>query len=142
MDAVCMRGPAWMPLIKGRDGILLMPILLSLPKEQGAGMDGHDFLRDPEPMNEIAALIPEAVIEIDAFWEARRQGRRVRARTRLQKTPHNARCPCGSGRKYKLCCGHRSASAAPGEEAIVFEAGFAVAERGSSESFDAATGGL
>jgi uncharacterized protein len=142
MDAVLMRGPAWMPLIERKDGILLMPILLSLPKEQEAGIAGLDFLRDPEPLNEIAALIPEAVIEIDGFWRAHRQGGAVRARTRLRKTPRNARCPCGSGRKYKLCCGRRSGSAAPGEEAVVFEVGFAIAERGSGEGFDAAPGGL
>ena len=36
----------------------------------------------------------------------------------------------------------RSGPAAPGEEAIVFKAGFAVSERGARQRFDAATGSL
>jgi preprotein translocase subunit SecA len=26
-------------------------------------------------------------------------------RNREEKTPRNAPCPCGSGKKYKQCCG-------------------------------------
>src|SRR4029077_9306413 len=36
----------------------------------------------------------------------------------------------------------RSGAAAPGEEAVVFEAGFAIGEGGASEGFDAAAGGF
>ena len=29
----------------------------------------------------------------------------VRPEKKFPGTPRNARCPCGSGKKYKLCCG-------------------------------------
>ena len=29
----------------------------------------------------------------------------LRVRAKLSKTPRNSRCPCGSGKKYKKCCG-------------------------------------
>ena len=47
-----------------------------------------------------ADLIPQSVHAIDAFWKARRHSPR-----RATKTGRNDPCPCGSGRKYKRCCG-------------------------------------
>ena len=102
IDAVLLRQRSWTPLIKRNDGrALLMPILLSLPEEEVAGIEGFDFVRDPRLLTEVAELIPDAIVEIDAFWRQRR----LPAGTLPQKTGRNARCPCGSGRKYKLCCG-------------------------------------
>jgi uncharacterized protein len=49
---------------------------------------------------EATELIAPCVVLIDRFWKARRQ-----PPERKPKTGRNDPCPCGSGRKYKRCCG-------------------------------------
>jgi uncharacterized protein len=98
LDAMALRGAAWMPLLRRTEGrLLLTPIVLSLPEDEVPTPAGFEFVRDPEMLAEVTELIPDAVIEIDRFWRRRR--------TQPRKRPRNARCPCGSGRKYKFCCG-------------------------------------
>src|SRR5580692_1547067 len=53
----------------------------------------------------------------------------------LSRTAH---CRYGA----ELSRGRRSGSAAPGEKAVVFKAGFSVGERGACQRFDAASSGL
>lgn len=45
----------------------------------------------------------EAVAEIHRFWQAKRGGETVRRDA--PKVGRNDPCPCGSGKKYKQCCG-------------------------------------
>ncbi|HGM2633789.1 TPA: SEC-C metal-binding domain-containing protein, partial [Neisseria gonorrhoeae] len=53
---------------------------------------------------ELASELPYALADIYRYWQAvinkpqtvRREG---------EKTGRNDPCPCGSGRKYKACCG-------------------------------------
>jgi uncharacterized protein len=98
MEAMALCGPAWMPMIRRNEGkLLLLPIILSLPEDDVPELEGLELLRDPEMLAKVAEFIPDAVVEIDLFWQ--------RQRARRQKTPRNSRCPCGPGRKYKNCCG-------------------------------------
>src|ERR1700730_15868519 len=53
-------------------------------------------------------------------------------------SPRTAHCRYGA----ELSRGRRSGSAAPGEKAVVLEAGFSIGERGACQRFDAAAGGL
>jgi uncharacterized protein YecA (UPF0149 family) len=59
--------------------------------------------RDEERLDELLAEAPDmiapCVVAIDRFWKIRR------LRGRVPKVGRNAPCPCGSGRKFKLCCG-------------------------------------
>ncbi len=49
-------------------------------------------------------LIPSCIFKIDAYWKAhRRPG--ATSELRGRKPGRNDPCPCGSGRKYKRCCG-------------------------------------
>ena len=98
LDAMTLRAPAWMPLLRREESrALLTPIILSLPEDDLRGLEGFELRRDPEMLAEVAEVIPDAVVEIDRFWQWHR--------AQPRKTPRNARCPCGSGRKYKRCCG-------------------------------------
>lgn len=47
--------------------------------------------------------LPSAVAEIHRFWVAKRGARTVRREA--PKVGRNDACPCGSGKKYKQCCG-------------------------------------
>lgn len=52
------------------------------------------------------ASLPDLVQSIHDFWMARRK-RPAPIRRELPKVGRNDPCPCGSGRKFKQCCGSR-----------------------------------
>ncbi len=49
-------------------------------------------------------MIPTCIVKIDAYWKARRRPGTTTP-LRARKPRRNDPCPCGSGRKYKRCCG-------------------------------------
>ena len=101
MAGVGLRTDAWRPLLQTDEGCeLVTPIIAFLDDEDGKPMV------EVEP-DELAA-VREAAVEligpsvqlIHGFWQAR-----PRMPRRVAKTGRNQPCPCGSGRKYKRCCG-------------------------------------
>jgi uncharacterized protein len=101
MDGVALRKDAWHPLFHSDEGAaLLAPILAFIhdPDDEVAAEGSAD---ERAAVRAAAAdLIPPSVHAIDAYWKARR-----RTPHRAPKTGRNDPCPCGSGRKYKRCCG-------------------------------------
>jgi uncharacterized protein len=101
MDGVALRKDSWYPLFHSDEGAaLLAPILAFVPDpDDDAVAEGSG--EELAKLHEAAAeLIPPSVHAIDAYWKERR-----RAPRRAPKTGRNDLCPCGSGRKYKRCCG-------------------------------------
>ncbi|MGH6916461.1 MAG: UPF0149 family protein [Geminicoccaceae bacterium] len=101
MAGVGLRTDAWRSLLQTDEGCeLVAPIIAFLDDEDG------NPVAELEP-DELAA-VREAAVEligpsvhlIHRFWQARRRMPR-----RVAKTGRNEPCPCGSGRKYKRCCG-------------------------------------
>ncbi|WP_274584604.1 UPF0149 family protein [Neisseria leonii] len=48
--------------------------------------------------------LPDAVLAVYRFWQAKRN-KPATFRRETAKTGRNDACPCGSGKKYKACCG-------------------------------------
>jgi uncharacterized protein len=98
-----LRPHDWRPMILDRKArILLAPILCFIETE-----DGESVLRgDPHALDDLmidaADMIPEVIPMIRAYW---------RSTATQTKQPRSARpgrndpCSCGSGKKYKRCCG-------------------------------------
>ena len=115
MHAVVLRPDAWEPLMRSkRHGVLLLPILALCGDENGESILGSVLELDPDAedqaMAEAAEFIPTCVSQIAAYWRKRRPlsagaGPVASARLKPNKTGRNDPCPCGSGRKYKVCCG-------------------------------------
>ncbi len=61
--------------------------------------DAEQLLRDCEDD------LPQSVVDIHAFWRAKRGVGTIRREA--PKVGRNDVCPCGSGKKYKQCCGAR-----------------------------------
>jgi uncharacterized protein len=78
-----------------------MPRKLLLTQPNSSPFTTHRKLRA-----EAADRIPACVLGIDMFWKNRR-GRPTAGAgpVKRPKVGRNDPCPCGSGRKYKRCCG-------------------------------------
>jgi uncharacterized protein len=73
--------------------------------------DDGNIIEDPTPhLERCRAMLPELQLQLHQHWTDWRKehlvppGAAARQRT-ARKVGRNAKCPCGSGRKYKRCCG-------------------------------------
>jgi uncharacterized protein len=113
LQAIMLRADAWERLFKSkRDGQLLIPILALCGNENGESLLGIPPDEEDRIMEEAAEFIPACVAAIDAYWrEKRRTSMPFAAGTPPQpnhassKVGRNQPCPCGSGKKFKKCCG-------------------------------------
>lgn len=64
------------------------------------------LIETPEQREELAAEIPASVAALYRLWTpVRRAVTDPAVRKQMPKIGRNEKCPCGSGRKYKKCCG-------------------------------------
>jgi uncharacterized protein len=115
LEAVRLRIPSWRPLFHAKpEWEMLIPIVTL------CGDEGFKSALDLPPGAEERVVaramerIPASILAIDAFWRARRRAANawpsLDAQVRLPvraspKTGRNEPCPCGSGKKFKMCCG-------------------------------------
>ena len=64
------------------------------------------LIETPEQREELSKLIPASVAGIYRYWvPVRRAVTDPALRREMPKIGRNEKCPCGSGRKFKKCCG-------------------------------------
>jgi uncharacterized protein len=109
VDAIGLRPEAWRPLLEDREAlVMLMPILALGGDAEGGSPLELDPEEDADLLAQAPELIPACVAGIDGFWKERRgRPKAGSGRTKSAKAGRNDPCPCGSGRKYKRCCGAR-----------------------------------
>jgi uncharacterized protein len=97
---------AWQPLLKDARGAdWFRPI--GLLGQENFSPDQDELTRTPEQRHALAKQIEDSVRQIHAFWLPLRQAvaERQQARRLSTKVGRNEPCPCGSGKKFKKCCG-------------------------------------
>lgn len=97
---------AWQPLLKDAKGAdWFRPIGLLGQENFSPAQD--ELTRTPEQRHVLAKQIEDSVRRIHAFWLPLRQAvaERQQARRLSTKVGRNEPCPCGSGKKFKKCCG-------------------------------------
>lgn len=111
--ALPLRPEAWRTLFQDEDSdsaytMRMMSTLVAI----GRGPDGEELFAD-DPLSEekiegygkaAPAIIPEAVRVLNICRKLNALGP-VTAAERGPKVGRNDPCPCGSGKKYKKCCG-------------------------------------
>jgi uncharacterized protein len=101
-----MRRDAWDPMFEDRRADqIVMPILAlcsHTPLQVQRELTG-------EMREGILAQLPATVQMIAAYWRAPNLGFPRREPLRSTKVGRNAPCPCGSGKKFKKCCGSGTA---------------------------------
>ena len=97
---------AWQPILEEleNDGAaeFLLPIMLYGTDTGWEEMEQNPALAARHA--DFAATLPDNVLAIYDYWAPERAGRTT-VRNEAPKVGRNDLCPCGSGRKYKKCCG-------------------------------------
>ncbi len=80
---------------------------IGLLGEGDFSQDQDELTRTPAMRAELALQIPQAVLEMHAHWLPLRRAvhQREVAKSMQPKVGRNEPCPCGSGKKFKKCCG-------------------------------------
>jgi len=111
MAGVGVRAEKWARFMNSRQGVLLLPIMAHVPDFREESCDPAD-LPDFDPR----LAIPALVARMHAYWRERRVKAKAPNVVRVNAIPirvkvgRNAPCPCGSGDKFKRCCGGAEAS--------------------------------
>ncbi|MCG8359912.1 MAG: UPF0149 family protein [Kiloniellales bacterium] len=101
MEGMALRPESWQALVNAEESVALAPILVFAPGADDAIADAPDGDEDAENIREKAAdLIPVCIPVIYDFFKRTRA--HFKGGTKLGR---NDPCFCGSGKKFKKCCG-------------------------------------
>jgi uncharacterized protein len=104
MQGVTLRASKWARLFRSEDGAgLIFPILALCGDENGESLLGLELEDEDRIAAEAAILLPDCAMAIDDYWRRRKPTHGATSKTR--KPGRNDPCPCGSGNKFKRCCG-------------------------------------
>ncbi len=101
---LCKR--EWLPLLETPQGQAWYRSI-GLLGEDDFAPDQDALTKTPAMRSKLAVQIPEAVVALYEHWLPYRQAvyEREVAKTLQVKVGRNEPCPCGSGKKFKKCCG-------------------------------------
>jgi len=101
---VSVRESSWAPLLRDKKASAY-PTLISIV----AGLFRESLQIDEEKEFEYWASVPGAVLDIQEFWMPYHDRQMELLKKHENRAPkRNEECPCGSGRKYKKCCGKQA----------------------------------
>ena len=108
-EGVALQRDAWQPLFDSPEGRQwYRPI--GLLGEDNFSADQDALTTTPAQREQLAMQIEDSLVNIHAFWLPLREAtyeREMSKRLRA-KVGRNEPCPCGSGKKFKKCCGFAS----------------------------------
>ncbi|RJG06619.1 YecA family protein [Noviherbaspirillum cavernae] len=102
-EGMNLRAEAWEPIWSSNIAELVRPIYLlgadEVEEEEAA------LTEDPVKRSKLAIEMEAAIPEIRKFWLPHRKSAVAQVQRDAPKVGRNDPCPCGSGKKYKKCCG-------------------------------------
>ncbi len=108
LRGMAVRPDAWAPLDDDEEAEDILDPMMRLAAEIEPDEDGEpgEAIPDDERASVIEAMF-DSVMDINEFFRERRERSLAPATRRRagEKVGRNDPCPCGSGRKFKLCCG-------------------------------------
>lgn len=102
-EGIALRAPAWDPIWASELADLMRPIYLLGAEE--VEEDEMALVDDPVKRHKLAIEMEAAIPAIRRFWLPRRKSAVQQVLRETSKVGRNDACPCGSGRKFKKCCG-------------------------------------
>lgn len=108
-EGVALQRDAWQPLFDSPEGRQwYRPI--GLLGEDHFSADQDALTTTPAQREQLAMQIEDSLLNIHAFWLPLREATYEREMSKHLRTKvgRNEPCPCGSGKKFKKCCGFAS----------------------------------
>jgi uncharacterized protein len=105
-EGVALNRAAWKHLFDSPQGQQwYRPI--GLLGEESFSANQDELTKTPEQREQLAQQIEESLVNIHAFWLPLRKAIHERETSQRIRTKvgRNEPCPCGSGKKFKKCCG-------------------------------------
>ncbi|MEI7455168.1 MAG: UPF0149 family protein [Nitrosomonadales bacterium] len=107
MTGIHLQREAWQRFFDdAQSAEVLHPIYLLGTEE--LAQDAEAKVETPEQREALSMQIPESIAAIYRFWQPYRVATSVPVSHFQREQPkigRNEKCPCGSGRKFKKCCG-------------------------------------
>ena len=103
LHGVGLRTADWAPLIRNKQLVdtLLAPLFVMQPDPEHGGKS----MLTHERRQALIRALPEIALATKAHWQGEWHPLLDAPAPRAVKTGRNDPCPCGSGKKYKRCCG-------------------------------------
>ncbi|GIZ53875.1 UPF0149 family protein [Noviherbaspirillum aridicola] len=102
-EGMQLRADAWEPVWSSPIADMLRPIYLlgadEIEEEEAALVD------DPVKRHKLAIETEAAIPHIHRYWQPLRKSAVQQVQRETPKVGRNDSCPCGSGKKFKKCCG-------------------------------------
>jgi uncharacterized protein len=102
-EGMQLREAAWQPLRESNLAPLLRPIYLLGAEE--IEEEEVKLVDDPQKCHKLTVEIEAAIPHIHQFWLPLRKTGVATVQRDAPKVGRNDDCPCGSGKKFKKCCG-------------------------------------
>ncbi|MDF3036959.1 MAG: hypothetical protein K0S28_2233 [Paucimonas sp.] len=102
-EGIQLREEAWQPIRESNLAALLRPIYLLGADE--VEEDEAVLADDPIKRHKLAVEMEAAIPHIFKFWQPLRKSGTATVRHEVVKSGRNDLCGCGSGKKFKKCCG-------------------------------------
>jgi uncharacterized protein len=103
IQGAMIDGEAWAPLFEADDTqSFLLPVVLYGTESGWSQLQANPALADKH--DEFAKALPGCVLAIRDYWLPHRKAKSTIRRAE-PATGRNDPCPCGSGKKFKKCCG-------------------------------------
>jgi len=104
-----LRADQWQPIYASN----LAPLMRSIYLLGAEEIEEEEMILadDPVKRDKLAIEVEAAIPHIHKFWEPLRQSAVTQVQRDAPKVGRNDDCPCGSGKKFKKCCGAENATA-------------------------------
>jgi len=106
-QTIALRPRPWMKIVKSDAGMLLVPIMMLCETETLFDDLDLDIEEEDEAVDDAIAILPATILAIADYWRmsASQKKRFVAGMRSVSRPGRNDPCPCGSGKKFKKCCG-------------------------------------
>ncbi len=102
-EGMNIRAEAWEPIWSSNIAEMVRPIYLLGAEE--IEESEVTLVDDPVKRHKLAVEMEAAIPHIHRFWQPHRKSAVEQVRHDAPKKGRNDPCPCGSGKKFKKCCG-------------------------------------
>lgn len=106
--AIQLQQDLWQPIFESNLAELMDQFRLMGSEEEDLSANDFLLVDTPQKVDKLSIALEAAIPHIYQYWKPKRQSATRPIERETPKVGRNDECPCGSGKKYKQCCGKNS----------------------------------